>query len=148
MTLPLQNRQSSGSQPIADPEKGREATDAQKSRKGLNRLWHATRYSIAGLRTGWHQAAFRAEVFAAALLLPGAFWVGEGWVETGVLVASVVLVMIVELLNTGVELAIDRVGLDWHPLSKQAKDLGSAAVLLSLLLCGGLWAAALFHRFS
>ena len=144
MTVPMRNRRPSPT----EPETAREATNAQKSRRGLNRLWHATRYSIAGLRAGWEQAAFRAEVFAAVLLLPGAFWIGEGWVETGLLAGSVLLVMIVELLNTGVELAIDRVGLDWHPLSKQAKDMGSAAVLLSLLLCGGLWAGALFHRFS
>jgi diacylglycerol kinase (ATP) len=144
MTVPMRNRRPSD----VKPETGREATNAQKSRTGLNRLWHASRYSAAGLRAGWGQAAFRAEVFAAFVLLPGAFWLGDGWVETGLLAGSVVLVMIVELLNTGVELAIDRIGLDWHPLSKQAKDMGSAAVLLSLLLCGGLWTGALFHRFS
>ena len=67
--------------------------------------------------------------------------------ETGILAGSVMLVLIVELLNSAIEAAIDRVGLEWNSLSKQAKDLGSAAVLLSLLLCGSLWAAALFHRF-
>ena len=126
----------------------REATNAQKSRRGLNRLWHAFKYSLEGLRAGWSEAAFRAEVLAAILMLPAAFWLGDGWVETGLLAGSVLMVMIVELLNTGIEAAIDRIGPDWHAMSKQAKDMGSAAVLLSLLLCGGLWAGALFHRFS
>jgi len=64
------------------------------------------------------------------------------------LCGAVVLVLIVELLNTGIETAIDRIGPEWHVLSKRAKDMGSAAVLLSLLLCGGIWAAALWHHFS
>ena len=81
-------------------------------------------------------------------MLPAAFWLGDNWAETGLLAGSVLMVMIVELLNTGIEAAIDRIGPDWHAMSKQAKDMGSAAVLLSLLLCGGLWAGALFHRFS
>lgn len=126
----------------------REATNAQKSRRGLNRLWHAFRYSLDGLHAGWSEAAFRAEVLAAIVMLPAAFWLGDGWAETGLLAGSVLMVMIVELLNTGIEAAIDRIGPDWHAMSKQAKDMGSAAVLLSLLLCGGLWAGALFHRFS
>jgi len=120
----------------------------QKSRKGLSRIWHATGYSMAGLRAGWGEAAFRQEAFAALVLLPASFWLGQNWVETGLLACTVVLVMIVELLNTAVEAAIDRVGPEWHDLSKQAKDIGSAAVLLSLLLCLGVWAAALWHRFS
>ena len=126
----------------------REATNAQKSRRGLNRLWHAFRYSLDGLRAGWGEAAFRAEVLAAIVMLPAAFWLGDNWAETGLLAGSVLMVMIVDLLNTGIEAAIDRIGPDWHAMSKQAKDMGSAAVLLSLLLCGGLWAGALFHRFS
>jgi diacylglycerol kinase (ATP) len=126
----------------------REATDAQKSRRGLPRLWHALRYSIDGFAAAWRQAAFRHELLTAAVMVPAAFWLGDSWAETGLLAGSVVLVLIVELLNTGVESAIDRIGAEWHPLSKQAKDVGSAAVLLALLLCGSLWAAALYHRFS
>ena len=67
--------------------------------------------------------------------------------EVALLAGSVVIVMIVELLNTGIETAIDRIGPEWHDLSKRAKDMGSAAVLLALLLCIGIWAAALFQRF-
>ena len=119
----------------------------QKTRTGLSRVWHATGYSIAGLRAGWGETAFRQEALIAMLMLPAAFWLGKTWLEIAVLCASVVLVMIVELLNTAVEAAIDRIGPEWHDLSKRAKDMGSAAVLLSLLLCAGIWVAALVHRF-
>ena len=118
----------------------------QKDRKGLNRVWHAAGYSLAGLRAGWHETAFRQEAIAAIVLVPLAFWLGKTWVETTLLAASVVLVMVVELLNTAVETAIDRIGPEWHDLSKRSKDMGSAAVLLSLLVCAGIWAAALYHR--
>jgi diacylglycerol kinase (ATP) len=73
-------------------------------------------------------------------------WLGKGWVETALLAGSVVIVMIVELLNTGIETAIDRIGPEWHDLSKRAKDMGSAAVLLALLLCAGIWGAAVAQR--
>ena len=120
----------------------------QKNRKGLNRIWHATGYSIAGLRAGWHETAFRQEALASVVLLPAAFWLGRGWVETVLLAGTVVLIMIIELLNTGIETAIDRIGPEWHDLSKRAKDMGSAAVLLSLLLCAATWLMALYARFA
>ncbi|NMM75694.1 diacylglycerol kinase [Acidovorax sp. SRB_14] len=124
-----------------------ESANAQKSRKGLHRLWHATRYSLQGLRAGWGETAFRQEAIAAAVLLPASLWLGQSWVEVALLAGSVVFLMVVELLNTGIEAAIDRIGPQWHALSKRAKDMGSAAVLLSLLLCAGIWAAALYQRF-
>ena len=120
----------------------------QKQRSGLSRVWHAATFSVAGLRAGWRETAFRQEVLVAIVLVPLSFWIGRHWVETAVLAASVLLVLIVELLNTGVEAAIDRIGPEWHELSKRAKDMGSAAVLLSLLLCGGIWMAALYQRFA
>lgn len=119
----------------------------QKQRTGLNRLWHAAGYSLAGLRAGWTEPAFRQEAICAVVLVPTAFWLGRDWVQIALLAGSVLLVMIVELLNTGIEVAIDRIGPEWHPLSKRAKDMGSAAVLLSLLLAAGIWLAALFQRF-
>lgn len=125
-----------------------DAVNAHKSRTGLNRVWHAAGYSLEGLRAGWEEPAFRQEALAAMVLLPLALWLGQGWVETALLAGSVLLVMIVELLNTGIETAIDRIGPEWHDLSKRAKDMGSAAVLLSLLLAGGIWITALFQRFS
>lgn len=125
----------------------RAPANPQKARSGLNRIWHATGYSIAGLRAGWNEKAFRQEALAAVILVPLSFWLGHGWVEVALLAGSVVIVMIVELLNTGIETAIDRIGPEWHNLSKRAKDMGSAAVLLSLLLCIGIWSAAILQRF-
>ena len=119
----------------------------QKARTGLNRIIHAGGYSLQGLIAGWGETAFRQEAMAAFVLVPLAFWLGDNWVETALLAGTVLIVMIVELLNTGIETAIDRIGPEWHALSKRAKDMGSAAVLLSLLLCGGVWAAALLQRF-
>lgn len=111
-------------------------------------MWHATGYSLAGLRAGWNETAFRQESVAAVLMLPLAWWLGRTWVETALLAGSVILVLVVELLNTAVEAAIDRIGPEWHALSKRAKDMGSAAVLLSLLLTAGIWLAALVQRLA
>jgi diacylglycerol kinase (ATP) len=120
----------------------------QKTRRGLHRIWHATGFSMAGLRAGWGETAFRQEAMAAMVMLPASLWVGRNWVEVTLLCACVVLVLVVELLNTAVEAAIDRIGPEWHDLSKRAKDIGSAAVFLSLLLCAGTWCAALYQRFQ
>jgi diacylglycerol kinase (ATP) len=124
-----------------------EAVNPQKGRTGFDRLWHATGYSMAGLRAGWGEAAFRLEACLAFVMLPLAFFVGRSWVEVALLGGSVLLVMIVELLNTGIETAIDRIGPEWHNLSKRAKDMGSAAVFLAAVLAGGIWLAALLHFF-
>ncbi|MGV1044588.1 MULTISPECIES: diacylglycerol kinase [unclassified Limnohabitans] len=128
-----------------DKTPSKESVNAQKTRKGLSRVFHAGGYSIQGLKAGWHETAFRQEAVAAMALIPMAFWLGQSWPETALLVGSVLLVMIVELLNTGIESAIDRIGPEWHDLSKRAKDMGSAAVLLSLLLCVGIWTAAILQ---
>ena len=122
-------------------------SNPQKSRSGLNRIWHALRYSLSGLRAAWDEKAFRQEALASFVLLPLAFWIGQSWVETALLAGTVIMVMVVELLNTGIESAIDRIGPEWHALAKRAKDMGSAAVLLSVLLCVGVWAAALCAYF-
>jgi diacylglycerol kinase (ATP) len=124
-----------------------EVVNPQKARTGFNRMWHATGYSLAGLRAGWDEAAFRLEACLAFVLVPLAFWIGRNWVEVALLAGAILLVMMIELLNTGIETAIDRVGLERHPLSKRAKDMGSAAVLLALLLATGIWCAALYQRF-
>lgn len=124
-----------------------EPVNAQKTRTGLHRMWHATRYSLHGLSAAWSETAFRQEALAAMVLVPLSLWVGQGWAEVALLAGSVVLLMIVELLNSGIEAAIDRIGPEWNALSKRAKDMGSAAVLLSLLLCAGIWLAALYQRF-
>jgi diacylglycerol kinase (ATP) len=123
-----------------------EPVNHQKQRKGLSRVWHATGYSIAGLRAGWSETAFRQEAIAALVLLPLAFWLGRNWTEIALLTGSVIALMVVELLNTAIETAIDRIGPEWNHLSKRAKDMGSAAVLLSLVFCSGVWLAALYQR--
>lgn len=120
---------------------------AQKSRRGLNRVLHATGYSLSGLRMAMHETAFRQEAILAALLCPIAPWLASNVVEFLLLLFSIVLVLVVELLNTAVESAIDRIGPQYHELSKRAKDLGSAAVLLSLLLCVTTWGAIAVSRF-
>jgi diacylglycerol kinase (ATP) len=119
------------------------SANPQKDRTGLNRIWHAFGYSLSGLKAGWHENAFRQEAIGSFALIPLAFYVGQTWLETALLAGTVLLVMIVELLNTGIESAIDRIGPEWHELAKRAKDTGSAAVLLSLLLCIAVWAAAI-----
>ena len=124
------------------------APHPHKARTGLNRVWHAAGYSLAGLRAGWGEKAFRLEACLSLVMLPAAVWLGRSWVEVALLAGSVLIVMITELLNTSIESAIDRIGPELHDLSKRAKDMGSAAVLLSLLLCLGIWAAALFQRFA
>ena len=120
----------------------------QKSRTGLSRILHAGGYSLAGLRAGWGETAFRQEAIAAIALLPLAFWLGRTWVEVALLAGSVVMVMVVELLNSAVEATVDRISFDLHELAKRAKDYGSAAVFLALALCGGIWAAALWSRLT
>ncbi|MDE2593651.1 MAG: diacylglycerol kinase [Burkholderiales bacterium] len=124
------------------------AKNPHKGRSGLNRIIWATLYSYQGLWAGLrHESAFRQEAALALVMLPAAFWLGQTWVEVALLVTAVVLVLIVELLNSGIEAVVDRVSMDLHELSKRAKDFGSAAVHLSLLLCGGVWACALYQRF-
>ena len=133
---------------MSSPPEAISPADQQKLRTGLDRIWHAAGFSLSGLRAGWQETAFRTEALAAAVLLPAAFWLGAGWVESALLAGSVVLVLAVELLNTAIEACIDRVGPEWHALSKRAKDMGSAAVLLTLLACAGIWVAALYQRLA
>jgi diacylglycerol kinase (ATP) len=118
--------------------------DQQKLRSGFSRVWHAAGFSISGLRAGWSETAFRQEALAAIVLLPSAFWLGRGWTETALLAGSVLIVMAVELLNTAIEACIDRIGPEWHELSKRAKDMGSAAVFLSLLVLACVWGLVFF----
>jgi len=120
----------------------------QIKKTGLKRLVLAFGYSSHGFKAGWQEPAFRQEALAAFVLLPLAFWLGNTWLEQAALVGAVVAVLVVELLNTASEAAIDRVGPEWHALSKKAKDLGSAAVLLSLAFCGLVWLMAFWHKFS
>ncbi len=124
-------------------------TQGLGGRAGFQRMSHALGNSVSGLRMAYAgEIAFRQEVWAAAVLVPSAFWLGDSWVEVALLAGAVVLVLVVELLNSAIEAVVDRVSYDWHELSKRAKDIGSAAVLLSLLNCAGVWLVALVHHFG
>lgn len=116
---------------------------------GARRLWLASVNSWRGLRHCYQsEAAFRQEVWAAVVLLPLALWTGRTGVERVLLVGSVLLVMIVELLNTGIEVVVDRIGHEHHRLSGFAKDLGSSAVLIALLLAATTWVLILRDRLA
>jgi diacylglycerol kinase (ATP) len=118
-----------------------------KMRTGLDRVLHAFGYSMQGLSAAVRfESAFRQEAALAVVLLPAAFWMGRNWLEVALLTGSVLLVMVVELLNSAIEAVVDRVSLDLHPLAKRAKDYGSAAVLLALLWCGGVWCTVVYQR--
>jgi diacylglycerol kinase (ATP) len=111
---------------------------------GARRLWLASLNSLRGLQHCYRsEAAFRQEVWAATVAVPGALWLGRTNVERLLLVGAVLLVMIVELLNTAVEVVVDRIGVERHHLSGFAKDLGSSAVLLSLVLAIMTWVLVL-----
>ena len=117
--------------------------------KGLRRVVNATFFSIAGLRAAWrNEAAFRQECVLAIFLIPIGFWLGQNAVERSLLIGTVCLVLIVELLNTAVESTVDRVGMDHHTLSGQAKDQGSAGVFVSLLLTLLVWGMIIWERFA
>jgi len=131
--------------PVADRRDGREL----KGKRGLQRLINATRYSRDGLVEAWREEdAFRQEVLLAAVLVPLALWLPVTVVERVLLVGVVFIVLIVELINSAVEAAVDRDSLEINPLGKRAKDLGSAAVMLALVLAGGTWAAVLWANFA
>lgn len=115
-----------------------------KGKTGLRRVWNALHYSIAGLSEAYRcEDAFRQEVWLAVVLLPIAFLLPVSAVAQGLMAGSVLLVLIVELLNSAVEAVVDRVSLENHRLAKRAKDIGSAAVLMSLLLVLVVWGSVL-----
>ncbi len=115
-----------------------------KGKTGLRRMWNALHYSIDGLRAAFrHEDAFRMEVLAAAILIPVALWLPASHLGKALMIASVLLVLIVELINSAIEAIVDRVSLERHELSKRAKDFGSAAVLLSLLTVLVVWGLVL-----
>ena len=124
-------------------------SNPHKGRTGLDRIVHAAGYSFEGLASAYrHESAFRQEFWLAAVMLPAAFWLGRGWLEIGLLAGTVILVLIVEILNSALEAVVDRISYEQHALSKRAKDYGSAAVFLALVLCGAVWAAAAWSRFA
>ncbi len=122
-----------------------DSADSQhKGVTGLRRIRNALRYSIDGLNAAYrHEAAFRQEIWLAAVLIPLALGLPVGGVGKALMIASVLLVLIVELLNSAVEAVVDRVSLEKHELAKRAKDAGSAAVLVALVNVVMVWALVL-----
>ncbi|WP_114417657.1 diacylglycerol kinase [Marinospirillum perlucidum] len=117
--------------------------------RGWRRLLQATRFSWQGLRAGWNsEAAIRQEILTLALLLPLALALPVTALEKALLISVSLLVLVVELLNSAIEALVDRVGSDYHPLSGKAKDLGSAAVLVALVLAASVWVLILWPLVS
>ena len=115
----------------------------------LRRVWRAAGYSVSGLKAALaNEAAFRQEMALFVLLAPLGLWLGRNGVERSLLVGSLVLVLVIELLNSAVEAAVNRIGNEPHELSGRAKDIASAAVFLSLLLVALVWVLVLFDRFG
>jgi diacylglycerol kinase (ATP) len=121
--------------------------NAHKGATGLRRILNATRYSLAGVTAAaQHEAAFRQELLLAAVLVPLGLWLGADGVERALLAGSVLVVLVVELLNSAIEAVVDRVSLEDHDLAKRAKDYGSAAVMIALGLAGAVWLLLLAPR--
>ena len=115
---------------------------------GIKRIFRATGFSMQGLKQAWQfEAAFRQELMLAAVMLPIALLVDVAIVERLLLIMTLFIVLIVELLNSAIEAVVDRIGDEIHPLSGQAKDIASAAVFMSLALCGITWAVILFTHY-
>lgn len=115
-----------------------------KGKTGLRRVWNALHYSLAGLKAAYtHEDAFRQEVWLALLLIPAAFLLPASGIGRALMVASVLLVLVVELLNSAVEATVDRISLEDHRLAKRAKDIGSAAVLVALINVVAVWTCVL-----
>jgi diacylglycerol kinase (ATP) len=122
-------------------------TSAQefKGKKGLTRLWNALGYSRDGIRAAWkNEAAFREEVLLACIAIPLAIFLGKTGVDRAILIGSIVLILIVEILNSGLEAVVDKASPEKHELAKRAKDMGSAAVLFSLFNAAIVWACILW----
>ena len=116
-----------------------------KGKTGLARIWNALFYSLEGLAAAFrHEPAFRLEVVLAAILVPAALWIPASGAGRALMIGSVLLVLVVELLNSAIEAVVDRVSTEHHPLAKRAKDIGSAAVLISLVNVPAVWLLVLF----
>ena len=116
-----------------------------KGKTGLTRIWNAFFYSLAGLAAAFrHEDSFRQEVLIAAILVPAALFMPVSGLGKALMIASVLLVLVVELLNSAIEAAVDRISLEYHLLTKRAKDIGSAAVFISLINVAAVWLLVLF----
>ena len=121
---------------MTEPQQSASSAEALKGKRGLRRLINATGYSIKGIRAGLeHEAAFREEFLLAVILIPTALFLPV----KALLVISVLLLLLVEILNSAIEAVVDRIGMEIHPLAGRAKDMGSAAVFFALLILAAAW---------
>ncbi|MDP2430987.1 MAG: diacylglycerol kinase [Pseudomonadota bacterium] len=122
-----------------------ETESPHKGKTGIKRLWNALFYSLVGFKAAWkHEDAFRQEALLALVLIPLAFYLNDTAIGRALMIASVFLVLIVELVNSAIEATVDRISLENHPLAKRAKDIGSAAVLIALVNVLVVWGVVLF----
>lgn len=118
---------------------------AFKGKKGLNRIWNALGYSRDGIAAAWkNEAAFREEALLAVIAIPLAIYLGNTGVDRALMVGSIILILIVEILNSALEAVVDKASPEKHELAKRAKDMGSAAVLFSLFNAAAIWACVLW----
>jgi diacylglycerol kinase (ATP) len=116
-----------------------------KGKKGLTRLWNALGYSRDGIQAAWaNEAAFREEILLAAIAIPLAIYFGKTGVDRSLLIGSIILILIVEIINSAIEAIVDKASPEKHELAKRAKDMGSAAVLFSLINAAVVWACVLW----
>lgn len=129
----------------ANPDRRAADESPHKGKTGVRRLWNALSYSMAGLKVAFlHEDAFRQEAILAALLIPTALFLPVSGIGKAIMIAAVLLVIVVELLNSAVEAAVDRISLENHRLAKRAKDIGSAAVFVSLINVAVVWSLVLW----
>jgi len=122
-------------------------SNPHKGRTGLDRIIHAAGYSWAGLKAAYTgESAFRQETWLCIIAAPLAFWLAKTWEQAALLLGSLLVVLIVELLNSAIEAVVDRVSFERHELSKRAKDIASAAVLMALVLAAGIWGSAIWQH--
>lgn len=120
---------------------------AKPGRRGLVRIYHAFIYSMQGFSHAWkHEAAFRQEVALAVVLVPAAFFVAQTHIELILMLATVALILMAELINSAIEAAIDRMSHEYHELSGRAKDLGSALVLVAMIICAMTWGIIIYEH--
>jgi diacylglycerol kinase (ATP) len=128
------------SEPLESPSK----ESPHKGKTGLKRVWNALFYSLEGFKAAWrHEDAFRQESMLAFVLIPLAFFLADAPFARALMIASVLLVLIVELINSAIEATVDRISLENHQLAKRAKDIGSAAVLIALINVLVVWGLVL-----
>ena len=132
--------------PQQDPiQESPQLESPHKGKTGLKRVWNALFYSLEGFGAAWiHEDAFRQESILALIMIPLALLIGDSGLERAFMIFSLMLVLIVELVNSAIEATVDRISLENHKLAKRAKDIGSAAVLISLINVAVIWGLVLF----